>query len=110
MDNKHNKCCKFPCILNWFGEKQLSLNLPTFYSSLVLIGLLVLSFTPIQAQISFTKTTLAGATLSEPTSLDFGPDGRLYVSERTGSIFAYTVDKVGNTYQVLATEKKSRKH
>ena len=104
MDYKHNECCKFACTLNWFGEKKLSLNLPTFCSNLVFIGFLVLSFTPIQAQISFTKTTLVGASLSEPTSLDFGPDGRLYVSERTGSIYAYTVDKVANNYQVLATE------
>ena len=96
---------RYTCILNWFGEKQLSLNLPTFCSSLLLIGFMSLPFTQVQAQgISFSKTTLSGTNLSEPTSLDFGPDGRLYVSERTGSIYAYTVDKIGNSYQVLATE------
>lgn len=104
MDNKHNVCCKYACILNWFGEKQFSLNLPAFCSSLFLMGLMLFNFHQVQAQISFSKTTLSGTNLSEPTSLDFGPDGRLYVAERTGSIYAYTVDKVGNNYQVLATE------
>ncbi len=105
MDNKHNIRCKCTCTLNWFGEKQFFLNLPTFCSNLFLIALIFLSLIQVQAQgISFSKTTLSGTNLSEPTSLDFGPDGRLYVSERTGSIYAYTVDKVGNNYQVLATE------
>ena len=59
----------------------------------------------LEAQIiSFSKTNLLGANLTEPTSLQFGPDGRLYVSERSGSIFAYTITKVGTNFQVTATE------
>jgi len=68
--------------------------------------LLLLSLkTRIIAQnISFSKKTLFGTSLSEPTSLDFGPDGRLYVTQREGDIFVYTVDKTGENYLVLATE------
>jgi len=29
--------------------------------------------------------------LSNPTSLQFGPDGRLYVSEQNGTINAFTI-------------------
>ena len=45
-----------------------------------------ISFTP-----AGTFSGVAGATLQNPTSLQFGPDGRLYVSEQNGSINAYTV-------------------
>ena len=76
-----------------------------FQSSLTVLFLILLGMNTMQAQtISFSKSTLLGTNLSEPTSLDFGPDGRLYVAIRTGVIYAYTVDKVGNNYQVMATE------
>ncbi|MGD1859643.1 MAG: malectin domain-containing carbohydrate-binding protein [Leptolyngbyaceae cyanobacterium] len=39
-----------------------------------------------------------GPSLSNPTSLQFGPDGRLYVSEQNGSINAFTVEKQGDTW------------
>jgi N-acetylneuraminic acid mutarotase len=66
---------------------------------------LLLGSNPIQAQsISFAKKQLFGTNISEPTSIDFGPDGRLYVSERTGTIYAFTVDKIGGNYNVTATE------
>ena len=57
--------------------------------------------------IGFGKSTLAGATgLSSPTSLDFGPDGRLYVAEQSGLIRVYTVTRhAANNYAVtLATD------
>jgi len=55
--------------------------------------------------ISFTSSNLAGENLSKPTSLQFGPDGRLYVSQQNGLIIAYTVTRNGpNNYQVTATE------
>ncbi len=57
------------------------------------------------AQISFTSSNLSGESLVTPTSLQFGPDGRLYVSQQDGTIFAYTVVKNGaNSYSVTNTE------
>src|SRR6478672_9374257 len=56
--------------------------------------------------ISFGKSTLNGTTgLAQPTSLQFGPDGRLYVAQQNGLIRAYTIARTGpNTYNVTATE------
>src|SRR6476620_9319409 len=56
--------------------------------------------------ISFGKSTLNGTTgLAQPTSLQFGPDGRLYVAQQNGLIRAYTISRTGtNTYNVTATE------
>ncbi|MEZ6244145.1 MAG: malectin domain-containing carbohydrate-binding protein [Phycisphaerales bacterium] len=58
-----------------------------------------------QGQPSFTKGTLGGASLSQPTSLQFGPDGRLYVSQQNGLIKIFTVTRTGaGAYSVSATE------
>jgi len=55
--------------------------------------------------ISFGKSALVGASSALPTSLQFGPDGRLYVAEQDGLIKIYTVVRNGaNNYQVTATE------
>lgn len=56
--------------------------------------------------VSFNTKTLAGESLSFPTSLQFGPDDRLYVSQQDGTIYAYTVvrDNDTNTYNITATE------
>jgi len=55
--------------------------------------------------ISFGKSTLQGETSDRPTSLQFGPDGRLYVAQQDGLIKAYTVARNGaNSYSVTATE------
>ncbi|MEM6451022.1 MAG: malectin domain-containing carbohydrate-binding protein, partial [Cyanobacteria bacterium P01_D01_bin.105] len=43
--------------------------------------------------------------LSNPTSLQFGPDGRLYVSEQDGTINAFTVDLQGGEYVAIAHEE-----
>ena len=54
---------------------------------------------------SFGKSLLAGAAPAAPTSLQFGPDGRLYVRQQDGSIKVYTVTRNGaNSYAVTATE------
>ncbi len=54
---------------------------------------------------AFGTSTLSGASPIAPTSLQFGPDGRLYVSGRFGEIYIYTVERDGaNDYQVTATE------
>ena len=55
--------------------------------------------------IGFGKSTLAGASSSQPTSVQFGPDGRLYVAQQDGLIKIYTIERTdANVYQVLATE------
>lgn len=56
--------------------------------------------------ISFSQSTLAGESSSNPTSLQFGPDERLYVAQQNGIIYAYTVVRnAENDYQVTATEE-----
>jgi len=56
--------------------------------------------------INFTKstlTTLGG--ISSPTSLQFGPDGRLYVSEQGGVLHALTIQRnAANDYEVVDQE------
>jgi len=55
--------------------------------------------------ISFTASNVAGESLVHPTVIQFGPDGRLYVAQQDGKIFAYTVVRnSANNYQITATE------
>lgn len=61
--------------------------------------------TGISGQINFSSSKLEGVTLDNPTSLQFGPDGRLYVSQQDGTLFAYTIQNNGaNNYEVTETE------
>ena len=54
---------------------------------------------------SFSASGLAGENLNNPTSLQFGPDNRLYVAQQDGLIFAYTVERqTTNQYVVSSTE------
>ncbi len=56
-------------------------------------------------QISFGKSVLAGAAPSFPTTLDFGPDGRLYVGQQDGTIHTYDVVRNGaDDYSVTDDE------
>src|SRR4051794_388430 len=57
-------------------------------------------------QISFGRATLAGTNFAgNPTSLQFGPDGRLYVSQQDGEIKIFTIVRnAANNYSVSATE------
>ena len=55
--------------------------------------------------IGFRKSSLQAAASVTPTSLQFGPDGRLYVAQFSGIIKIYTVSRSGaNSYRVTATE------
>ena len=76
-------------------------------NSTILVLLLVLLFFQASGQtgISFTTSTLAGVNVSNPTTLAFGPDNRLYVTQQDGFIYAYTIQKNGpNNYVVTNTE------
>jgi hypothetical protein len=56
-------------------------------------------------QVSFGKSALSGATLVHPTSLQFGPDNKLYVAQQDGLIKVYTVTRTSqNHYNVTATQ------
>ena len=43
--------------------------------------------------------------LNNPTSIQFGPDGRLYVAEQNGTINAFTVEIQGGEYVATANEE-----
>jgi len=54
---------------------------------------------------SFGASGLGGENLNNPTSLQYGPDGRLYVAQQNGLIYAYTIQRNGpNDYSITATE------
>ena len=53
--------------------------------------------------------------ITNPTTLQFGPDGRLYVTEQDGTINAFTITRQNGTYTATAVEeidlvKKIRNH
>lgn len=55
--------------------------------------------------VSFSSSGLVGANINNPTSLEFGPDDRLYVSQQNGSIKAHTIVRNGpDDYDVTDTE------
>ena len=57
------------------------------------------------ADISFGKSELQASMATRPTSLQFGPDGRLYVAQQNGLILAYEVTRNGpNSYSVANQE------
>ncbi len=75
--------------------------------------LLCIAFVPtsLSAQtISFGSSGLVGESVLNPTSLEFGPDDRLYVSQQNGTIWAFTIardnaDIGSGTYTVTNTEE-----
>lgn len=79
------------------------------YTLLFLLLSVYFSFTFGQ-NISFGSSGLIGENVLNPTSLEFGPDGRLYVSQQNGLILAYTIERdaasPGNgTYTIIDTEE-----
>ena len=64
----------------------------------------VLDFGPADA-VAFSKSSLAGETSNLPTSLQFGPDGKLYVAQQNGAINVYEVARSGkDSYAVTSTQ------
>ncbi len=62
-------------------------------------------YDPSAAPISFDSYGLQGKSLNNPTSLEFGPDGRLYVSQQNGLLYAYTITRTNApAYEVVSTE------
>ncbi|WP_270933763.1 cadherin repeat domain-containing protein [Falsiroseomonas oryzae] len=53
---------------------------------------------------SFAQSTLLNVPDSNWTSLQFGPDGRLYAAQVDGTIYAFTIGATTNGYSVSATE------
>ncbi|MGH2920993.1 MAG: Kelch repeat-containing protein [Gaiellaceae bacterium] len=60
--------------------------------------------TPTVTRPRFRKRVLEGSSSLNPTVLQFGPDGRLYVAQQDGVIKAYEVVRKGGKYLVTATE------
>src|SRR2546422_747094 len=57
------------------------------------------------SQTPFSSSLLNGVSIVNPTSLQFGPDSRLYVSQGDGTIKVFSVVRNGaNNYSVTATE------
>ncbi|QHT65774.1 choice-of-anchor D domain-containing protein [Rhodocytophaga rosea] len=72
---------------------------------IALFFLLSLFTTNLYGQFNFAVGQLTGVSLINPTSLQFGPDGRLYVSQQNGIIKVLTIVREGpNTYTVTSTE------
>ncbi len=57
------------------------------------------------APVGFGKSTLANAGFTNPTSLQWGPDGKLYVAQEDGTIKVMTVARTAaNSYNVTSTQ------
>src|SRR5215213_2367247 len=99
----------------WVGTKSPTsvrriLRILTLVTATVLASIVIfLQVKPLWSQtttpISFGKSVLENANSVNPTSLQFGPDGRLYVAQQDGTIKAYTIQRTGaNAYSVTNTE------
>ncbi len=85
--------------MNFFSFRQLQ------YSLLLLLLNSLASIGWAQSSISFGSSSLTGSSSELCTSLDFGPDNRLYVAQQNGIIKAYTILRFGpNNYVVTNTE------
>ena len=72
--------------------------------TLLLTALQVVAATQAQAAIGFGKSTLSGPTLDRATSLQFGPDGKLYVLHQDGTLRIYGIARdAANDYRVTST-------
>src|SRR5687767_12110358 len=86
-------------------ENQILLKKSQIFKVICVIMTVFLGLQVYAQTINFSTSNLTGETLSNPTSLDFGPDGRLYVAQQNGVIVIYTVVKnAANNYAVTSTE------
>lgn len=77
----------------------------SWFASLAALLLTGLALTAPAAAQSFNASGLNGINLGNPTSLQFGPDDRLYVSQQNGALKALTVQRNGaNDYAATSTE------
>ncbi|BDD00906.1 malectin domain-containing carbohydrate-binding protein [Persicobacter psychrovividus] len=66
-----------------------------------IVYLLLLTTSAWAQNVSFNKSNLKNLNISSPTSLKFGPDGKLYVAEVSGKIKVLTINRNGtNSYTV----------
>ncbi|QNF34068.1 choice-of-anchor D domain-containing protein [Adhaeribacter swui] len=73
--------------------------------TLLLLILLSKSVPVFGQNFNFNTSSLKGANLTNPTSLQFGPDNRLYVAQQNGLIKVLTINRISaNNYNVTATE------
>ncbi|AKA36092.1 PKD domain-containing protein [Flagellimonas lutaonensis] len=82
-------------------------NLPKYVFVFAVVSILGLFQMNLNAQ-SFNASNLVGESLTNPTSLAFGPDGKLYVAQQDGTIHQYSVSRDGapagsGTYTVTNT-------
>ena len=82
-----------------------------FMHKKLLLLLMTIIFPVLQAlhsqEISFGSSGLLGESISNPTSIDFGPDGNLYVAQQDGTIWQMRIERdnaeVGQgTYTVIS--------
>jgi hypothetical protein len=90
----------------------------TRYGLLILAALLALAVTgvalsdrywlsvdrPSYDPYALRLSTLAGASITNPTALQFGPDGRLSVATRFGLIHRFTIARRDGAFEVTASE------
>ena len=87
---------------NWLFRRPLRRRGTVFPRSSLRLELLEPRDVP---AVSFSKSLLTGAVPINPTSLQFGPDSRLYVAQQTGEINIYTVARSAvNSYAVTQAE------
>ena len=56
--------------------------------------------------VGFSKSKLQGFSAGNPTAIDFGPDGRAYVSTQSGTVYALNITRNGeNSYSVTNEEQ-----
>lgn len=85
----------------------MSINIEKF--AVVIILLFSYNLATAQA-INFGSTGLTGANINNPTSLDFGPNNKLYVSQQDGTIWEYEVSRDNaaageGSYSILSTNE-----